>query len=129
LQNFFTCSDCADNDYTWEFDDCGADGDCDTDDADGSQADGIQDDNPSIGISNKDGSVLWTVQYPIGINICDCTEGNEVCEDRESNISVSLLNPLQATSDPVQVILSETDPTVTPDNTLGLFPAPTGSCE
>jgi hypothetical protein len=129
LQNHFTCSDCGDNDFTWEFDDCGTDGDCAVVDADGTQADGIQDDNPSIGISNKDGSVSWTVQYPIGINICDCTDGNEVCEDRESNISVSLLNPLQATSDPVQVILSETDPTATPDNTLGLFPAPTGSCE
>ena len=115
LQNYFTCSDCGENNYTWEFDDSGPDGIMGTEDcpADGfCEGDGIQDDNPSIGISNRDGSVSWTVQYDLGINICDCTDGNEVCEDRESNISVSLLNPLQTASDPVQVILSETDPTV-----------------
>ena len=131
LQNYFTCSDCGDNNFTWEFDDSGPNGIVGDNDNDGInfEGDGIQDDNPAIGISNNDGSISWTILYGVGINICDCTDGSEVCEDRESNISVSLLNPLQTMSDPVQVILSESDPLQTPANSLGLDPAPTGSCE
>ena len=127
-KNYFNCTDCGENNWVWEFDDCGGDGDCDVVDADGTQGDGIQDDNPAIGLSNRDGTVNWTVQYDIGNNICDCSDGQEVCEDRESNITASLLNPLQTGSDPVQVILSETDPTVNPANAAGNIPAPTGSC-
>jgi len=112
--NYFTCSGCSEiNSATWEFDDSGPDGIIGNNDNDGVnfEGDGIQDDNPAMGISDKDGLIFWTIQYELGINICDCTDGNEVCEDRESNLSVTLQNPLQTTSDPVQVILSETDPT------------------
>ena len=92
----------------WNYWGGGTDGDTD---ANGWCGDGIVDDNPTFGVTNPSGQVSWTIQYDVGINVCDdCEEAqNPTCEDRESNIIVQLQNPLSQASDPVIVAISRTD--------------------
>ena len=57
------------------------------------------------GITNNNGTVTWTIRYDLGINFCEDCEGDPTCDDFDSNITVTLLNPQGATSDPQTVTL------------------------
>ena len=99
---FNTCSICGDNGGTWAFDDG---------ENNGFPDDGIPDDDPIYGITNNDGQVTWTIRYDLGINICEnCGENNAQCNDFESQITVTLLNPQGGGSDPQTVTVIQPFP-------------------
>jgi len=99
---FNTCTVCGENGGTWAADDG---------DNDGFPDDGIPDDDPIYGITNNSGQVTWTIRYDLGINICEnCGENNAQCNDFDSNITVTLLNPQGGVSDPQTVTVIQPFP-------------------
>ncbi len=123
---FNTCTICGQNGGAWiaidnEFGPAGSGGACTV--ASGGEGvwygdildwcgDGISDDDPTVGISNNQGQVTWTIRYDLGINVCEnCDdENNASCEDFESNIIVQLADPQGGISDPATVTVIQPNP-------------------
>ena len=97
-----TCSICISNGGFWNFDD--------SNDGDGSipDGDGIIDDDPLFGKTNGDGQIVWNISYSEALNAGD---GNnpETYSDFTSTVILQLLDPLQTSSDGVDILLIKSE--------------------
>ena len=97
-----TCSICTSNGGFWNYDDS------DTGSFNANDGDGVPDDDPSYGRTNGSGQIVWLISYSEALNTGDGGDP-ETYNDFTSTVTLQLLDPLQTTSDGIDILLIKSE--------------------
>ena len=105
ISDFNTCSECVANGGAWIPDSAQ-----DDPNVFGTQINGPNDaaDDPAFGKTNGDGQVLWSISYSEALNPGDA-QNPETYEDFTSTVTTQLLDPIQTSSDGVDILLIKSE--------------------
>ena len=71
--------------------------------------DGIPDDDPSYGRTNGNGQITWLISYSELLTTGDNGQPVETYNDFTSTVTLQLLDPLQTSSDGVDILLIKSE--------------------
>ena len=97
-----TCSVCTANGGFWNYDDS------DTGSFNPNDGDGVPDDDPTFGRTNGSGQIVWLISYSEALNTAE-GEDPETYNDFTSTVTLQLLDPLQTTSDGIDILLIKSE--------------------